>query len=101
MNIKTASMESRNISAHWSPPDFPPPSEDIEVRFFRDSWESKGSFSQADVHRQVAIVFRTPPYCDTNLTEPVRVKMQLRRPSDREVSEPMDFQYLPADPGDL
>ncbi|XP_055074404.1 transcription factor p65 [Misgurnus anguillicaudatus] len=72
--------------------------EDIEVRFFRDSWESKGSFSQADVHRQVAIVFRTPPYRDTNLTEPVRVKMQLRRPSDREVSEPMDFQYLPADP---
>ncbi|KAF7686861.1 transcription factor p65 [Silurus meridionalis] len=72
--------------------------EDIEVRFFRDSWESKGSFSQADVHRQVAIVFRTPPYCDTNLTEPVKVKMQLRRPSDREVSEAMDFQYLPADP---
>ncbi|KAL7855675.1 hypothetical protein AOLI_G00192790 [Acnodon oligacanthus] len=72
--------------------------EDIEVRFFRDSWESKGSFSQADVHRQVAIVFRTPAYCDTNLTEPVRVKMQLRRPSDREVSEPMDFQYLPSDP---
>ncbi|XP_059361732.1 transcription factor p65 [Carassius carassius] len=72
--------------------------EDIEVRFFQDSWESKGSFSQADVHRQVAIVFRTPPYRDPNLTEPVRVKMQLRRPSDREVSEPMDFQYLPADP---
>lgn len=72
--------------------------EDIEVRFFQDSWESKGSFSQADVHRQVAIVFRTPPYRDANLTEPVRVKMQLRRPSDREVSEPMDFQYLPSDP---
>uniref|UniRef100_A0A3B5A745 RELA proto-oncogene, NF-kB subunit n=1 Tax=Stegastes partitus TaxID=144197 RepID=A0A3B5A745_9TELE len=72
--------------------------EDIEVRFFQDSWEGKGSFSQADVHRQVAIVFRTPPYRDTNLSEPIRVKMQLRRPSDREVSEPMDFQYLPADP---
>uniref|UniRef100_A0A9J8B9M6 V-rel avian reticuloendotheliosis viral oncogene homolog A n=1 Tax=Cyprinus carpio carpio TaxID=630221 RepID=A0A9J8B9M6_CYPCA len=72
--------------------------EDIEVRFFQDSWESKGSFSQADVHRQVAIVFRTPPYHDPNLTEPVRVKMQLRRPSDREVSEAVDFQYLPADP---
>ncbi|XP_030017750.1 transcription factor p65 isoform X2 [Sphaeramia orbicularis] len=72
--------------------------EDIEVRFFQDSWEGKGTFSQADVHRQVAIVFRTPPYRDTNLTEPVRVKMQLRRPSDREVSEPMDFQYLPTDP---
>lgn len=74
--------------------------EDIEVRFFQDSWEGKGSFSQADVHRQVAIVFRTPPYRDANLSEPVRVKMQLRRPSDREVSEPMDFQYLPADPGE-
>nr|XP_057922282.1 LOW QUALITY PROTEIN: transcription factor p65 [Doryrhamphus excisus] len=71
--------------------------EDIEVRFFQDSWEGKGTFSQADVHRQVAIVFRTPPYRHTNLTEPVRVKVQLRRPSDREVSEPMDFQYLPAD----
>ncbi|MEQ2196488.1 hypothetical protein XENOCAPTIV_030226 [Xenoophorus captivus] len=72
--------------------------EDIEVRFFQDSWEGKGTFSQADVHRQVAIVFRTPPYRDTNLNEPIKVKMQLRRPSDREVSEPMDFQYLPADP---
>ncbi|XP_075999800.1 transcription factor p65 isoform X2 [Genypterus blacodes] len=71
--------------------------EDIEVRFFQDSWEGKGTFSQADVHRQVAIVFRTPPYRDTNLTEPVCVKMQLRRPSDREVSEPMDFKYLPAE----
>lgn len=77
------------------------PAEDIEVRFFQDSWEGKGTFSQADVHRQVAIVFRTPPYRDTNLTEPVRVKMQLRRPSDREVSEPMDFQYLPSDPGKI
>ncbi|XP_056431313.1 transcription factor p65 [Gadus chalcogrammus] len=72
--------------------------EDIEVRFFKDSWEGKGSFSQADVHRQVAIVFRTPAYHDDNLGGPVHVKMQLRRPSDREVSEPMDFQYLPTDP---
>lgn len=88
---------SFNIHSHFS---FSAPStEDIEVRFFQDSWEGKGTFSQADVHRQVAIVFRTPPYRDTNLTEPIRVKMQLRRPSDREVSEPMDFQYLPADPG--
>ncbi|KAJ8405769.1 hypothetical protein AAFF_G00312060 [Aldrovandia affinis] len=70
--------------------------EDIEVRFFLDSWEGRGTFSQADVHRQVAIVFRTPPYSDTNLTQPIRVRMQLRRPSDQEVSEPVDFQYLPA-----
>ncbi|XP_065595498.1 proto-oncogene c-Rel [Cyrtonyx montezumae] len=68
--------------------------DDIEVRFVLDSWEAKGSFSQADVHRQVAIVFRTPPFL-RDITEPVTVKMQLRRPSDQEVSEPMDFRYLP------
>ncbi|KAJ6654174.1 hypothetical protein lerEdw1_007271 [Lerista edwardsae] len=74
--------------------------EDIEVRFFKDSWEAKGSFSQADVHRQVAIVFKTPPYMDQSLREPVTVQMQLRRPSDKEVSGPMEFRYLP-DEGDF
>ncbi|KAG8512309.1 Proto-oncogene c-Rel, partial [Galemys pyrenaicus] len=67
---------------------------DIEVRFVLNDWEAKGIFSQADVHRQVAIVFKTPPYCKT-IMEPVTVKMQLRRPSDQEVSESMDFRYLP------
>ncbi|XP_031139994.1 proto-oncogene c-Rel [Sander lucioperca] len=72
--------------------------DDIEVRFFSsDGWEAKGSFSQADVHRQVAIVFKTPPYYNTSITESVTVQMQLRRPSDQEVSEPMDFRYLPDD----
>nr|XP_020633015.1 transcription factor p65 [Pogona vitticeps] len=74
--------------------------EDIEVRFFKDSWEARGSFSQADVHRQVAIVFKTPPYMDQTLREPVTVQMQLRRPSDKEVSGPMEFRYLP-DEGDF
>ncbi|KAM5249066.1 transcription factor p65 isoform 4-T4 [Ctenodactylus gundi] len=69
--------------------------EDIEVYFTGPGWEARGSFSQADVHRQVAIVFRTPPYADPGLQAPVRVSMQLRRPSDRELSEPMEFQYLP------
>lgn len=71
------------------------PAEDIEVYFTGPGWEARGSFSQADVHRQVAIVFRTPPYADLGLQAPVRVSMQLRRPSDRELSEPMEFQYLP------
>lgn len=79
-------------------PLFPP--DDIEVRFFSsDGWEAKGSFSQADVHRQVAIVFKTPPYYNTSITESITVHMQLRRPSDQEVSEPMDFRYLPDDKG--
>ncbi|GCB80996.1 hypothetical protein scyTo_0021310 [Scyliorhinus torazame] len=71
--------------------------EDIEVRFFTNDWEGKGSFSQADVHRQVAIVFKTPPYKDVTLSQPVTVRMQLRRPSDKEVSDAMEFQYLPDD----
>ncbi|XP_053477476.1 proto-oncogene c-Rel isoform X3 [Ictalurus furcatus] len=71
--------------------------DDIEVRFFTQTWEARGSFSQADVHRQVAIVFRTPAYCDTSITSPVTVHMQLRRPTDQEVSEPMEFRYLPDD----
>lgn len=75
--------------------------DDIEVRFFSpDGWEAKGSFSQADVHRQVAIVFKTPPYHNTSITDSVTVHMQLRRPSDQEVSEPMDFRYLPDDKGE-
>ncbi|XP_064411747.1 proto-oncogene c-Rel isoform X2 [Latimeria chalumnae] len=69
--------------------------DDIEVRFFTQNWEAKGTFSQADVHRQVAIVFRTPAFCRTNITEPMTVQMQLRRPSDQEVSEAMEFRYLP------
>ncbi|XP_063297476.1 proto-oncogene c-Rel [Pelobates fuscus] len=68
--------------------------DDIEVRFFTENWEAKGTFGQADVHRQVAIVFKTPPF-HRNITDPVTVKMQLRRPSDQEVSEAMDFRYLP------
>ncbi|XP_071974019.1 transcription factor p65 isoform X2 [Engystomops pustulosus] len=73
---------------------------DIEVVFVHGNWEARGSFSQADVHRQVAIVFRTPPYQVSEIRQPVKVQMQLRRPSDKEVSEPMEFQYLPYE-GDL
>ncbi|KAM9316173.1 proto-oncogene c-Rel [Gastrophryne carolinensis] len=70
--------------------------DDIEVRFFTDNWEDKGHFGQADVHRQVAIVFKTPPF-PFHIIEVTSVKMQLRRPSDQEVSEPMDFRYIPCE----
>ncbi|XP_035260334.1 proto-oncogene c-Rel-like [Anguilla anguilla] len=71
--------------------------DDIEVRFFTQggTWEAKGCFSQADVHRQVAVVFKTPPYADASVAGPVTVGMQLRRPSDQQVSEPVEFRYLP------
>ncbi|XP_061084155.1 proto-oncogene c-Rel-like [Conger conger] len=71
--------------------------DDIEVRFFAHNWEAKGTFSQADVHRQVAIVFKTPAYFDPTAPSPVTVHMQLRRPTDQEVSEAMEFRYLPDD----
>ncbi|XP_056423652.1 proto-oncogene c-Rel isoform X2 [Hyla sarda] len=70
--------------------------DDIEVRFFTPTWEDKGQFGQADVHRQVAIVFKTPPF-PFDITEVTTVKMQLRRPSDQEVSEAMDFRYIPCE----
>ncbi|XP_044145067.1 proto-oncogene c-Rel [Bufo gargarizans] len=70
--------------------------DDIEVRFFSNTWEDKGQFGQADVHRQVAIVFKTPTF-PFDITEVTTVKMQLRRPSDQEVSEPMDFRYIPCE----
>ncbi|XP_063774290.1 proto-oncogene c-Rel [Pseudophryne corroboree] len=70
--------------------------DDIQVRFFTDKWEDKGQFGQADVHRQVAIVFKTPAF-PFHITEVTTVKMQLKRPSDQEVSEPMDFRYIPCE----
>uniref|UniRef100_A0A8C4ZT56 RHD domain-containing protein n=1 Tax=Gadus morhua TaxID=8049 RepID=A0A8C4ZT56_GADMO len=72
--------------------------DDIEVRFFtKEGWEARGTFSQADVHRQVAIVFKSPPYYDASITNPVVVQMQLRRPTDQEVSEAINFHYQPDD----
>lgn len=91
-SIRGGGLGELSMATHSAAPS---PSEDIEVYFTGPGWEARGSFSQADVHRQVAIVFRTPPYADPSLQAPVRVSMQLRRPSDRELSEPMEFQYLP------
>ncbi|XP_065514159.1 transcription factor p65-like, partial [Caloenas nicobarica] len=92
---------SGSLPDAWVPPGrLGPPAEDIEVCFWAEGWEAKGSFAQADVHRQVAIVFRTPPFRDPALRAPVTVHLQLQRPSDRQRSQPMDFQYLPHQ-GDL
>ncbi|XP_057269908.1 transcription factor p65 [Pezoporus wallicus] len=74
--------------------------EDIEVRFWAEGWEARGSFAQADVHRQVAIVFRTPAFLDPGLRHPRSVRMELQRPSDRQRSAAVEFRYLPHQ-GDL
>ncbi|XP_041661291.1 transcription factor RelB isoform X2 [Cheilinus undulatus] len=72
--------------------------DDIEIIFRRGSWKANGEFAQTDVHRQIAIVFKTPPYQDQNITEEVVVSVSLRRLSDQMESEPVTFTYLPRNP---
>ncbi|XP_055008192.1 transcription factor RelB [Boleophthalmus pectinirostris] len=72
--------------------------DDIEIVFRRDSWKANGEFAQTDVHRQVGIVFKTPPYQDQNITEEVEVSLCLRRISDQMESEPVTFIYSPRNP---
>ncbi|KAF0314765.1 Embryonic polarity protein dorsal [Amphibalanus amphitrite] len=78
--------------------------DDIEVRFFevRDNrlyWEAFGEFLPADVHKQVAICFKTPRYASLELESPVRAQIQLRRPSDKQCSEARPFTFTPLDSG--
>ncbi|CAL8262404.1 unnamed protein product [Lota lota] len=74
--------------------------DDILVRFYEEddngmTWEALGDFSPTDVHRQFAIVFKTPKYRDLNLQKPTSVFVQLKRKSDNETSEPKPFTYYP------
>ncbi|XP_061167101.1 putative transcription factor p65 homolog [Saccostrea echinata] len=78
--------------------------DDIVVRFYEETefgeclWEDFADFSTNDIHRQYAIVFRTPPYKDTMITRPKEVKMQLKRNNEPETSDPIPFIYMPEDP---
>ncbi|KAM7449939.1 Nuclear factorNF-kappa-B p105 subunit [Porites harrisoni] len=76
--------------------------DDIEVVFYetdptngKRSWEAQGIFSPTDVHRQVAIVFKTPAYWNIATENPIKVHLELRRKSDSETSEPVEFTYQP------
>ncbi|KAJ8398930.1 hypothetical protein AAFF_G00418380 [Aldrovandia affinis] len=74
--------------------------DDIQVRFYEEDesgqiWEAFGDFSPTDVHRQFAIVFKTPKYQDLHLQKPISVSVQLKRKSDNETSEPKPFTYHP------
>ncbi|XP_076832533.1 transcription factor RelB isoform X2 [Brachyhypopomus gauderio] len=72
--------------------------DDIEIIFSLDDWEAKAEFAHTDVHRQIAIVFKTPPYQEQDLAGEVEVNVSLRRISDRMYSEPVRFVYLPHNP---
>lgn len=66
-----------------------------------EDWEGKAEFAQTDVHRQIAIVFKSPPFREQNISEEVEVNVCLRRISDRMDSEPVKFTYVPDNAGEL
>ncbi|KAE8591098.1 hypothetical protein XENTR_v10018312 [Xenopus tropicalis] len=72
--------------------------DDIEVRFYEDDengWQSFGDFAPTDVHKQYAIVFRTPPYHTQKIDRPVTVFLQLKRKKGGDVSDSKQFTYYP------
>ncbi|XP_062436145.1 nuclear factor NF-kappa-B p100 subunit isoform X2 [Rhea pennata] len=72
--------------------------DDIEVRFYEDDengWQAFGDFSPTDVHKQYAIVFRTPPYHKPKIDRPVTVFLQLKRKRGGDVSDSKQFTYYP------
>ncbi|GFQ85823.1 embryonic polarity protein dorsal [Trichonephila clavata] len=74
--------------------------EDIQIWFYEEQgsrilWESQAEFQPSDVHKQVAISFRTPRYHNENIQQPVPVFVELRKPSENKRGEPRPFQYLP------
>ncbi|XP_067009588.1 proto-oncogene c-Rel isoform X2 [Anabrus simplex] len=76
--------------------------DDIQVHFVEEQngvvvWEGYGDFQPTHVHKQVAISFRAPRYKSLEVEKPVKVFIELRRPSDGATSERLPFEFLPLD----
>ncbi|KAM6956232.1 nuclear factor NF-kappa-B p100 subunit-like [Aplochiton taeniatus] len=74
--------------------------DDIEIRFYEGEgddggWEAYGDFSPTDVHKQYAIVFKTPAYHSAEIERPVNVFLQLKRKKAGDYSDPKQFTYVP------
>lgn len=74
--------------------------DNIKVRFFEGdeddrTWVADGIFDETDVHHQFGIVLKTPKYKDETILAPVQVFIELYRPSDGCVSNPLPFKYKP------
>ena len=90
--VPAARQQGRRCPESLSSPD------DIEVRFYEDDengWQAFGDFSPTDVHKQYAIVFRTPPYHKPKIDRPVTVFLQLKRKRGGDVSDSKQFTYYP------
>lgn len=57
-------------------------------------WEEEASFNKTDVYNS-CVIFKTPPYRNQNITQPVTVNISLKRKSDGSVSDPFQFTYKP------
>lgn len=73
---------------------------DIVVQFYEKTNYGDNIWAVIDkedlyVHHQVGIKFKTPPYHNPNIVGPVQTYMQLRRPSDQAISEPVLFEFYP------
>merc|ERR1712165_106180 len=76
--------------------------EDIKVRFSDyNGWEEWADFGAGDVHKQYAISFKVPRYQNVNITEPVKVCVELVKPSDDTRSEEEEFYFTPVIDGKL
>ncbi|XP_050440903.1 embryonic polarity protein dorsal-like isoform X2 [Adelges cooleyi] len=76
--------------------------DDIQVRFYEEqdglcTWEGYADFQPSDVHKQVAISFRTPKYKTLQVDYPVKVWIQLKRPTDGMCSDARPFLLTPVD----
>ena len=70
--------------------------EDIKIRLSDGAgWEGWAEFGEGDVYKHCAVTFRTPPYSHTNIAQPVRLSLELVRPSDGATSEEEEFFYTP------
>lgn len=74
---------------------------DIRIRFHQEGadgtvvWEDWAHFQPNNVHKQVAISFKTPKYKDQDIQQPVRVLFRLQTISDGTISNAIPFQYVP------
>lgn len=94
------SLTATKVSDETSLTIFQITKEDIQIRFYEERdgvliWEDYGEFQPAQVHKQVAICFKPPRYHNSELSDSVKVLVQLKRPSDGATSEPVPFEYLP------
>merc|ERR1711874_389889 len=70
--------------------------EDIKVRFYDyNGWEEWADFGATDVHKQYAISFKVPRYQNINIVSPVKVCVELVKPSDDTRSEEEEFFFTP------